>query len=196
MNNYSYLVGNKLYINLTNRCSNSCEFCIRNTDAFHDLDLWLSEEPSANKVIESFPDLSSVEEEVVFCGYGEPTYKLENIIKISEYLHSCGKKTRLNTNGQAELLFGGHVPKKLSGFIDTVSISLNAVDKEKYNTLCHPVMGEKAFDAIIDFAKECKKYIPRVVLSVVDVIPIEDQIKAAEIAKEIGVDFRIRHYTE
>lgn len=196
MNNYSYLVGNKLYINLTNSCSNSCEFCIRNTDAFHDLDLWLSKEPSASEVIGSFPELSTVDEEVVFCGYGEPTYKIDNIIKISEYLHACGKKTRLNTNGQAEILFGGNVPQKLRGYIDTVSISLNAVEKEKYNTLCHPVLGEKAFEAIIDFARECKKYIPKVVLTVVDVISIEDQKKAEEIAKKIGVDFRIRHYTE
>lgn len=196
MNTYSYKVENKLYINLTNRCSNSCEFCIRNTDAFHDLDLWLSKEPTIDEVIKSFPNLSEVDEEVVFCGYGEPTYRLEAIKAISDYLHLKQKKTRLNTNGQAELLFGGEVAKQLKGYIDTMSISLNAVDKNKYKNLCHPKDGEKAFQAIIDFAKESKKYIPNVVMSVVDVISEDEQEKARLIAESIGVNFRVRHYTE
>jgi TatD family-associated radical SAM protein len=196
MGTYSYKVENKLYINLTNKCSNSCEFCIRNTDAFHDLDLWLEREPSVKEVIDSFPDLKNLDEEVVFCGYGEPTYRLEAIKEISQYLHSKGKKTRLNTNGQAELLFGGNVAKQLAGYIDTMSISLNSVNKEKYNKICHPKDGEKAFQAIIDFAKESKKYIPKVILTVVDVISIEEQELARKIAESINVGFRIRHYTE
>lgn len=193
-NTYTYKIGNKIYINLTNKCSNCCDFCIRSTDDFHALDLWLRKEPTAEEVISSFEDLESSDEEVVFCGYGEPTYKMAEIIKISKYLHSKNKKVRLNTNGQAELLFGGNVARQLSGAIDAVNISLNAVTKEKYNALCHPLDGENAFEAILEFARECKKYIPEVTLSVVDVISVEDQRKAKKIANDLGVGLRIRKY--
>ncbi len=154
----------------------------------------MRKEPTAEEVISSFEDLESSDEEVVFCGYGEPTYKMAEIIKISKYLHSKNKKVRLNTNGQAELLFGGNVAKQLSGVIDAINISLNAVTREKYNALCHPLDGENAFEAILDFARECKKYIPEVTLSVVDVISVEDQRKAKKIANDLGVGLRIRKY--
>ncbi|HQC54652.1 MAG TPA: TatD family nuclease-associated radical SAM protein [Clostridia bacterium] len=193
-NTYTYKIGNKIYINLTNRCSNCCDFCIRNTDDFHALDLWLRKEPTAKEVIASFEDLETSDEEVVFCGYGEPTYKLPEIIEIAEYLHSKNKKVRLNTNGQGELITGGNVAKQLSGAVDSISISLNAVTKEKYNDLCHPLYGEEAFEAILKFTRECKKYIPEVTLSVVDVISLEDQKIAQKIADELGVNLRIRKY--
>lgn len=194
-NTYTYKLNNKIYVNLTNKCSNACEFCVRATDNFHSLDLWLSKEPTAEEVIASFEDLENADNEVVFCGYGEPTYRLKELKIVADYLHSKGKKVRLNTNGQAEILFGGNVAKQLSGYVDTISISLNAVTKEKYNSLCHP-LNKDAFDAILEFARESKKHIPEVVLSIVDVISIEDQKKAQEIADNIGVTLRIRRYEE
>ena len=195
MDTYTYRLGNKIYVNLTNRCSNDCEFCVRRTDAFRDIGLWLEHEPSAEEVINSFEDLDSAEE-VVFCGYGEPMYRLDVMCEVADYLKSKGKRTRVNTNGQAALICGEGVPEKLGGRIDTVNVSLNAADAKAYQALCHSEFGEKAFYALLDFAKECKKYVPRVVLSIVDVAGESELEKARAIADALGVELRIRTYVK
>ncbi len=195
MDTYTYRLGNKIYVNLTNRCSNDCEFCVRRTDAFRDIGLWLEHEPSAEEVINSFEDLDSAEE-IVFCGYGEPMYRLDVMCEVADYLKSKGKRTRVNTNGQAALICGEGVPEKLGGRIDTVNVSLNAADAKAYQALCHSEFGEKAFYALLDFAKECKKYVPRVVLSIVDVVGESELEKARAIADALGVELRIRTYVK
>lgn len=195
MDTYTYRLGNKIYVNLTNRCSNDCEFCVRRTDAFRDIGLWLEHEPSAEEVINSFEDLDSAEE-IVFCGYGEPMYRLDVMCEVADYLKSKGKRTRVNTNGQAALICGEGVPEKLGGRIDTVNVSLNAADAKAYQALCHSEFGEKAFYALLDFAKECKNYVPRVVLSIVDVVGESELEKARAIADALGVELRIRTYVK
>lgn len=130
--------------------------------------------------------------EIVFCGYGEPLYRLDAIIPIAQYVHSKGKKTRLNTNGQAKGICGQDVPQRLAGYIDTVSISLNAGDAQSYQAVCHSEFGEAAFNDLIEFGKECKKYLPRVIFSIVDVVGEEQLQKAKQIAQEAGVELRIR----
>ena len=193
MDTYTYRIGNKIYVNLTNRCSNDCEFCVRRTDAFRDIGLWLGHEPSAEEIINSLEDPDSAEE-VVFCGYGEPMYRLDVMLEVADYLKSKGKKTRVNTNGQAELIVGAGVPEKLKGRLDTVNVSLNATSAKAYQELCHSEFGEKAFYAMLDFAKACKEYVPRVGLSVVDVIGEEEIKEAGKIAEALGVELRVRHY--
>ena len=155
MDTYTYRLGNKIYVNLTNRCSNDCEFCVRRTDAFRDIGLWLEHEPSAEEVINSFEDLDSAEE-IVFCGYGEPMYRLDVMCEVADYLKSKGKRTRVNTNGQAALICGEGVPEKLGGRIDTVNVSLNAADAKAYQALCHSEFGEKAFYALLDLPRNAK----------------------------------------
>ena len=102
MNNYVYVLNNKIYINLTNRCSNDCDFCIRrDRKGMGNTALWITEEPTAEDVIEQLPaDLDDYDEEVVFCGFGEPTYNLEALDEVASYLHCVDKTTRINTNGQ------------------------------------------------------------------------------------------------
>ena len=195
MDTYTYRIGNKIYVNLTNRCSNDCEFCVRRTDAFKEIGLWLKHEPTAEEVINSFEDLDSAEE-VVFCGYGEPMYRLDVMLEVAAYLKSKGKKTRVNTNGQAELIIGPGVPERLHGLIDTVNVSLNETSAKAYQDLCHSEFGEKAFYAMLDFAKDCKRYVPRVVLSIVDVVGEESLKQAEEIAKALGVELRVRKYVK
>ena len=195
MDTYTYRIGNKIYVNLTNRCSNDCEFCVRRTDAFKDIGLWLSREPSAEEIINSFEDLDSAEE-VVFCGYGEPMYRLDVMLEVAEYVKSKGKPTRVNTNGQASLIAGEGVPERLCGRLDTVNVSLNATDAKAYQQLCHSEFGEKAFYAMLDFAGECKKYVPKVVFSIVDVVSADEISKARDIAAAVGVELRVRHYVQ
>ena len=129
--NFVYRYGDNLYINLTNKCCNDCDFCIRNNgDGIGESgNLWLSREPSADEVIaliESFDNY----DEIVFCGYGEPTYKTEIMIEVANFVHGKGKKTRLNTNGLGNLINGRNIVDDLKTAIDTMSISLNSHTKE------------------------------------------------------------------
>lgn len=195
MNTFSYVIDNKIYVNLTNRCSNACEFCVRNTDAYGDYSLWLDKEPTAQEVIDSLKDKDlASRDEVVFCGYGEPTYRMDVMIEVADYVHAHGKKTRINTNGQGSLINNCDVPAMFEGHIDIVNVSLNETDATAYQNLCHSEFGEGAFDALIDFARECKKYVERVIFSVVDVIGADKIEKARLIAEEAGVELRVREY--
>lgn len=195
MNTYSYSIDGKIYINLTNRCSNACDFCVRVNDSYSEHNLWLDKEPTTEEVINSFQKLDfDGTKEFVFCGYGEPTYKLNEILEISEYLHKHGKIVRLNTNGQADLILGESVAPKLKGYIDIISISLNASNAKAYQDICHSEFGEKAFYALLNFAKECKEYVPVVKVSLVDVVGEEEIKKAKELCESIGIDLRIRAY--
>lgn len=195
MNTYSYSIDGKIYINLTNRCSNACDFCVRVNDSYSEHSLWLDKEPTTEEVINSFQKLDfDGTKEFVFCGYGEPTYKLNEILEISEYLHKHGKIVRLNTNGQADLILGESVAPKLKGYIDIISISLNASNAKAYQDICHSEFGEKAFYSLLNFAKECKEYVPIVKVSLVDVVGEEEIKKAKELCESIGIDLRIRTY--
>ena len=195
MNTYSYSIDGKRYINLTNRCSNACDFCVRLNDSYSEHSLWLSKEPTTEEVINSFDRLDfEGTKEFVFCGYGEPIYKLQEMLEISEYLHKHGKITRLNTNGQGDLIWGEEVAPKLKGYIDIVSISLNASSAKAYQEICHSEFGEKAFYSLLNFAKSCKDYVPTVKLSLVDVVGEEEIKKAKELCDSMGIDLRIRAY--
>ena len=193
-NKYVYTVDKNIYINLTNRCSNRCEFCVRYYDKPIYGDLGIKDEPSAETVIdirEKAYDLADYGE-VVFCGYGEPTYRFDAIEKICDYVHSKGAKTRINTNGQANAILGEDITARISKCIDTINISLNATDSVKYDKICHSDFGERAFDIMLDFAKACVGHGGNVVLSVVDVIGQEEIAKAREIAKSVGAKLRVR----
>ncbi len=193
-NTYVYVVDNNIYINLTNRCSNRCEFCVRYYDKPIYGDLWIKDEPDADTVIDILSkdyDVSAFGE-VVFCGYGEPTYRFDAIEKISSYVHSKGGKTRINTNGQANEILGEDISERISKCIDTINISLNATDAKKYDKICHSDYGERAFDIMLDFAKKCVRCGADVVLSVVDVIGEEEIAKAQTIADEVGAKLRVR----
>jgi len=133
--------------------------------------------------------------EVVFCGLGEPTLRLDVIKEIASRLKAKGIKVRLNTNGQGNLIYGTNILPQLDGLIDAVSVSLNAQDKEKYNQLCHPVFGPETYDQILAFIREAKKYIPQVMVTVLDMPWEIDLEKCRQIAeKDLGVLFRVREY--
>jgi len=191
---YVYVVDKNLYINLTNRCTNRCEFCVRYYDKPVYGDLWIKSEPSAEdviKILESEYDLSQYGE-VVFCGFGEPTYRFDAIEKICDYVHAKGGKTRINTNGQADEILGEDITSRIVKCIDKINISLNATDAVKYDKICHSVYGERAFDIMLDFAKKCVQAGGNVALSVVDVIGEDEIAKAKEIAESVGAKLRVR----
>lgn len=191
----AYPIRNSLYLNITNLCSNSCSFCVRNyTDFVKGHNLRLDHEPTYQEVIESLNHLEKYEE-VVFCGYGEPTIRLDLIKEVAKFLKSKNMKVRLNTNGQGNLIHKRNIVPELVGLIDVASISLNMDDSKKYDQFCKSEFGENTFEKVIDFAKECKKLLPKTVLTFLD-LPEVDLKRCEKIAKELGVEFRIRHYNK
>lgn len=192
--NFVYRYGDNLYVNLTNKCSNSCDFCIRNNgDGIGDSgDLWLSREPSAEEVIDRIKTFGDYNE-LVFCGYGEPTYKTDVMIEVAAYAHKAGKKTRLNTNGQGNLINGYDIVPKLKGAIDVMSISLNAPDAAAYDRICHSEFGEKGFDAMLAFATECVMSGIETVLSVVDTDGADIEA-CRRVAESVGARLKVREY--
>lgn len=193
-NTYVYKVDDNLYINLTNRCSNRCEFCVRYYDKPVYGDLWIGHEPTAQEVIDILDKCYNLADyrEIVFCGFGEPTYRFDAIEKISEYIHSKGARTRINTNGQANEILGEDITERIVKCIDTINVSLNATDAEKYDKICHSQYGLRAFDIMLDFAKKCVEHGGNVVLSIVDCVGEEEIAKAKKIAEKIGAKLRVR----
>lgn len=192
----TYELGDALYVNLTNRCTNSCDFCVRNNpDGIKEgLDLWLDEEPSIQDVVLDIQkrDLTQYKE-IVFCGYGEPMMRTDEIVEIAKHIkNSSTLPIRVNTNGQANMYYKKDITPKLKGAVDIISISLNAKDAESYNNVCHSDYAIKAFDGLIDFAKKCKELVPIVIFSVVDVMPKDEIDECRKIADDIGVELRIR----
>lgn len=201
MNNILYKVHDNLYVNLTNRCPCACTFCLRQTmDRVGESDsLWLKEEPDFRTVKAAFERLDLSEyNEVVFCGFGEPTERLELLLQVARYVKGAYQKpVRLNTNGLGDLINGRSIAPELAGLVDTVSISLNTPDKDAYLALVRPKFGEKSYDAMLAFARECVKYVPRVVLTTVaTTLTAEQEAACAEICCEIGATYRIRAYEE
>ena len=194
MNNYVYIIGKKIYINLTNRCSNNCDFCIRQgRQGMADTTLWIDEEPCAEDVIEQLPaNLDEYDDEVVFCGFGEPTYNLETLDEVASYLHCVDKTTRINTNGQANLINNEDVTELIVTSCDVINVSLNECNAEKYQAHCKSVYGAKAFDALLEFAKLCKQRGGNVIFSVVDSIGQKDVAECQKLADKLGIPLRVR----
>ncbi|WP_233138662.1 TIGR04100 family radical SAM protein [Sporomusa sphaeroides] len=194
----TYEWGDSLYINITNRCTNNCTFCVRNNQEgiSRGMNLWLEREPTVSEVLADIQARDIYKyREFVFCGYGEPMLRTYDIIEICRYLKNAyNMSIRINTNGHANLICGQDITSQLAGLVDAVSISMNAKNSKEYQELCQSDYGEKAYEAMLAFAAKCKKYIPQVVLSVVDVMPDDNIQSCREIANRIGVDFRVRHY--
>lgn len=195
----TYEVGEALYVNITNRCSNRCDFCIRNNGdgAYGSDPLWLEREPSREEIFEAI-SLADPEKysELVFCGYGEPTERLCDLLWVAGKVKENFKVSiRVNTNGHSSLIHNVDTAPLYKGVIDTVSISLNAPNSKEYDRICHSRFGEAAFDGLLDFASKVKNYVPNTMLTVVDVALSEEEIEECRaIASSIGVPLRVRKY--
>ncbi|KAB2954266.1 radical SAM protein [Heliorestis acidaminivorans] len=194
----TYKIGNSLYLNITNACTCDCSFCVRNKPEGLScgITLWLDQEPTVEEVLADIKKWDSTElHEFVFCGYGEPMIRTNDVLEICKRLKkNYSQPVRINTNGHGSLISGYDITPELHGLVDSISISLNAKNGQDYQALCKSVYGEESYGAIIDFAIKCKSYVPEVVLSVVDVLPVEDIEACRNLAEKIGVNFRVRHY--
>ena len=197
----TYTYKSSLYVNITNRCSNACTFCVRTqADGFYADSLWLEREPTAEEILTDIlkKDPSSFDG-VVFCGYGEPTERLSDMLTVCRALKDRFPTLpiRLNTNGQADLIAGRDTAPDFAGTFDVISISLNAPTAKSYQAVCRSRYGDEAFEAILSFAEKVKAYVPKVVFSVVrGTIPDEDLDRCQAIADQCGIPLRIRDYIQ
>ncbi|MCX8069526.1 MAG: YchF/TatD family DNA exonuclease [Thermodesulfovibrionales bacterium] len=186
----AYKIRDNLYLNITNRCSNACVFCVKyETHFVKGHNLKLEREPSADEVLKAIGNPKSYKE-IVFCGLGEPTLRLEELKKVAKWIKENGGFVRLNTNGLGNLINRRNILPELKGLVDSISISLNAHDDDFYRKICKPIY-KNAYDEILNFIKESKKYIQKVMITVVDIEGI-DLNQCRQIAKEIGVELRVR----
>jgi TatD DNase family protein len=185
-----YKIRDNLYLNITNRCTNKCSFCIR----FHSYyvkghNLRLTEEPAEEDLKHAIGDPSQYKE-VVFCGYGEPLLRLDLVKNVAIWIKQNKGRVRINTNGHGNLIHGRNILPELKGIVDSISISLDAHDEETYNRICRPLFNN-AFQGVIDFIRESKNYIPEVQITVVTAEDVDIE-KCGKIAEGLGVRFRVR----
>ncbi len=194
-----YEVHNGLYVNMTNKCPCACTFCLRQTkdEMEGSGSLWLEREPTIDEVKAEFSkfDMNKYEE-LVFCGFGEPTERLDDVLQIAEFVkENYNIPIRINTNGLGDLINGKNTAPLYEGKIDIVSISLNTPNPEEYFKIVRPKFGEKSFDAMLKFAENVKHYVKKVVLTTVHTTITEDEEKQCrQICDKIGVTYRIRPF--
>ena len=197
-----YPVGKGLYVNMTNRCPCACEFCIRKNGAgvYGSDPLWLEREPTVAEVNAAL-DAADLRQaaEVVFCGYGEPTERLDDLLAVARRIREVapGLPIRVNTNGLADLIAGRPSAVRFAGVVDAVSISLNAPTAEEYVEICHPKFGLAAYAALLRFGAEVKAYVPSVTFTVVGTPEMTEARIAAcrKVCDGVGVPLRVRTYS-
>ena len=197
----TYQVKQSVYVNLTNRCPCACRFCLRNNGAsvFGSGPLWLEREPTLEEVEASLDkwDYNRFRE-VVFCGYGEPTERLDVLLAAAEYLkrRDPALRVRVNTNGLSDLVNGKPTAPLFAGKVDCLSISLNTDDAAEYLDMCRPRFGEAAYPALLTFTKEAAAVVPEVVMTVVGepVTSLEKQARCRALAESLGARLRVRPY--
>ena len=194
-----YEVHNNLYVNLTNKCPCACTFCLRQDreEMNGSGSLWLDREPTIDEVKAEFEKFDMTKYgEVVFCGFGEPTERLDVMLEIAEFVkEKYGKIIRVNTNGLGDLVNGKNTAPMYEGKVDIVSISLNTPNPERYLELTRSKFGIKSHAAMIEFAKNVKQYVKQVVLTTVGTtLTPDEEDECRKICDEVGVTYRIRPF--
>jgi TatD family-associated radical SAM protein len=199
----TYQVKNAVYVNLTNRCPCNCTFCLRHNGpgVFGSGPLWLEREPTLEETIESLGQWDYERfREVVFCGYGEPTERLDVLLAAAAHLkeRDPALRVRVNTNGLSDLIHGKPTAPLFAGKVDCLSISLNTDDPAEYLSVCRPKFGEAAYPAMLKFTQEAATLLPSVVMTVVGepVTSLEKQERCRAIATRLGARLRVRPYEQ
>lgn len=198
----SYEYEGALYVNLTNRCDCACVFCLRHNGhkgSIYADDLWLEHEPTRQEALDDLlaRDFSQYRE-LVFCGFGEPMYRTDDIVWLVDELKKRVPNlppVRINTNGHANLILGRDVTGDLAGRIDVLSISLNGSTPGEYVAVTRPRDGAAAWDAILDFTRRAAKTVPTVMMTIVNKDKTPDEIDACRtLAERLGARLRVREY--
>ena len=188
----SYRIDNRLYLSITDRCTLECAFCPKTQGSrrVHDYDLTMDHRPEVDEIIASIGDPKNYEE-IVFCGYGEPTLRLKVLLAVARHIKEQGGRVRVNTDGLANLVHKTNVLPALGEWVDALSVSLNAQDEAVYERHCHPRLPG-SYQAVLDFLEQAPHFIPEVAATAIDGLPDVDIDACARLAHELGVHFRRR----
>lgn len=188
----SYRIDNRLYLSITDRCTLECAFCPKTRGSFqvHDYDLTMDHRPDAQEIIASIDDPAAYDE-VVFCGYGEPTLRLKVLLEVARHIKAHGGRVRVNTDGLANLVHKDNVLPELATCVDALSISLNAQDEATYERHCVPGLPG-SYQALLKFLEEAPRHIPDVTATAIDGLDGVDIAACAALAQRLGVKFRRR----
>lgn len=193
-----YTYKNQVYANITNRCNCNCTFCVRSLkDAVGDAKtLWHQHEPALGEILKAINEFDFTNHsELVYCGYGEPTCALDNLLASAAYVkEKHAVALRLNTNGLGSLYHGRNIIPELAAVIDSVSISLNAPDAAKYDMVTRPAFTN-AYPALLEFAALAKTAFAHTQLSIVDVLPPDEIAACQKLADDMGIFLKIRKYS-
>lgn len=191
----AYVIRNSLYLNMTNRCSNHCTFCVRQSSEYvKGHRLWLEREPTVEEIRTAAGDITPYDE-VVFCGYGEPTMRLDVLKEVARWVKGRPQKVRIVTNGEGDLINKQPIVPELAGLVDKVSVSVNTADAGQYEALCRSDFGAEAYPAVLEFIESCKGVIPEIEITAVGA-PGVDMKAVEQLARKMGVSFRARQYNE
>lgn len=196
-----YRVKNGLYVNLTNRCPCACRFCIRGNGegAYGSDSLWLEREPTLQEAVDAITAADPLSySEIVFCGYGEPTERLDDLLEIARFLKDKYPTlpVRLNTNGLSDLIAGGSTAARFKGRVDVVSISLNASTAQRYCEICRPRFGLESYGAMLRFTSDVREFVPEVMMTMVATpdTPESEVAACRDICERLGVRLCVRTY--
>ena len=193
MTRIAYPIRNSLYLNITDRCTLECRFCPKHTEqgpVVHEYDLSLDHRPDVQEIIDAIGNPAEYEE-IVFCGFGEPTLRLKVLLEVARWIKAQGGMVRINTDGLANLVNKRNVLPEMQGLVDSLSVSLNAQDPEVYAQHCQPALAG-SWEAMLDFLAQAPRYIPRVTATAIDGLAGVDIEACEKLATERGVEFRRR----
>ncbi len=189
----AYEIRDSLYLNITNECTNNCYFCVRAQTSFvKGHNLRLDKEPTVAEILMAVGDVKRYRE-IVFCGYGEPTMRLDTLKEVCRELKKKGASVRLVTNGHGDLINKRQIVKELVGLVDNVSVSLNTDKEDLYDKVCSPVFGNGTYKAVMKFIMDCVESGIKSEVTCLD-LPGVDLEECAAIAKSLGASFRARKY--
>lgn len=188
----SYVIGDRLYLNITDRCTLACTFCpkTQGVNKVHDYDLTLDHRPEVEEILDAIDDPARYEQ-VVFCGFGEPTLRLKVLLEVAREIKARGGRVRVNSDGLANLVHKRNVLPEMAECIDALSVSMNAQDSATYDRHCEPAL-KGSFQAMLDFLKLAPDYIPDTTATAIDGLEGVDIAACERLAWETGVKFRRR----
>ena len=187
-----YTIGEKLYINLTDRCTLACEFCpkIQGSMQVHEYDLLLSQRHSADEYIAQIPNPAQYKE-IVFCGFGEPTLRIKDLLTIAHYCKKSGVAVRVNTDGLGNLVNKRNILPDLAQCVDALSVSMNAQNETVYDRHCVPAL-KGSYASMLEFLRLAPDYIPNTTATAIDGLEGVDISACEAQARKLNVKFRGR----